>query len=525
MTSVRSRFVQAVACATALFFAGCASDDGAKSSHKESSTTAKPAAKAEASSSFQGDPSMSRATMAFPTGDRSTSVLLLETVAPAEVRVDQPYSYAMSVTNLTNLTVENVTVTDNSQGAFAAASSEPPAGKGAEGSNVWNLGRMGPGESKTIRVSGKATGTGAITRCATVSYNSQTCVVTRVVQPALKLEKTASPEVIACDPILLTYRVTNTGTGAARDVVIENALPQGWTTADGSKTVRLSAGTLESGQSRDFTAQVKSTAAGSFDNVAKASSEGGLAATSNTTKTVVRQPVLAIKKTCPEKRFIGRDIEYEITVSNTGDGTAKNAVLEDMLPAGLVFVSATDGGVAAGGKVTWNLGDMASKASKTVKCTVKSTTGGSFKNEVTARAYCATAVSANCTTNVEGVPALLLEVVDLDDAIDVGKTVTYEIVVTNQGTAAGENIAVKVELDDSMQFVSAGGATATSGNPTATAGGSYAYAPLGSLAPGAKAVWKLTIKALKADDARLRVSMIAKGFQSPYEETEGTRFY
>ncbi len=524
-TSNMNRALKALPLAALLALFGCASDDGHKSKPADTTVKQESAKKAEPMSgtSMQGD--MSKSVMAFPTGDRSTSVLALETLAPVEVRVNQAYDYMMSITNLTNLNIENVTVTDNTQGAFAMASSTPPATKSAGGVNEWNLGRMGPGETKTIRVSGKATGTGSITRCATVSYNSQSCIVTRVVQPDLKLEKTATAEVLACDPIMLTFKVTNTGSGAARNVVVEDPLPQGWTTMDGAKSIMINAGTLEAGQSRDFTAQVKAAAPGSYDNTAMAKADGGLEAKSNTTKTVVRQPVLTIVKKCSEKRFIGRPIEYEITVTNTGDGVAKGTMVEDMLPAGVKFVSATDGGVNAGGKVSWSFGDMAPKASKTVKCTVTAAAGGVLKNEAMARAYCAAAVNAACSTTVEGVPALLLEVVDLEDAIEVGAEFTYEITVTNQGTAVGENIVIKVGLDESMKFVAAGGQTNPAAAVTAASGGNFSYLALPSLGAGQKAKWTLRIKALKADDARLSVSMSAKGFARPYDETEGTRFY
>src|SRR5690242_7491102 len=51
-------------------------------------------------------------TMAFPTGDRTSSVLLLEKIQPQEVRVNQPYSYQLRVTNLTNQTLNGVTINE-----------------------------------------------------------------------------------------------------------------------------------------------------------------------------------------------------------------------------------------------------------------------------------------------------------------------------------------------------------------------------------------------------------------------------
>jgi hypothetical protein len=41
----------------------------------------------------------------------------------------------------------------------------------------------------------------------------------------------------------------------------------------------------------------------------------------------VRQPVFAITKDAPQTRFTGRDITYTITVTNKGDGVAKNSAV------------------------------------------------------------------------------------------------------------------------------------------------------------------------------------------------------
>ena len=53
-----------------------------------------------------------------------------------------------------------------------------------------------------------------------------------------------------------------------------------------------------------------------------------------------------------------------------------------------------------------------------------------------------TAKSSSCTTEVVGVPAILLEVVDVEDPVEVGKEAVYDIKVTNQGSAIGTNIRI-----------------------------------------------------------------------------------
>ena len=53
-------------------------------------------------------------------------------------------------------------------------------------------------------------------------------------------------------------------------------------------------------------------------------------------------------KTGPEMRYMGRPIEYKITVSNTGDAPAKDTVLVDTASAAAEFVKASDNGAVRG---------------------------------------------------------------------------------------------------------------------------------------------------------------------------------
>jgi uncharacterized repeat protein (TIGR01451 family) len=129
-------------------------------------------------------------------------------------------------------------------------------------------------------------------------------------------------------------------------------------------------------------------------------------------------------------------------------------------------------------------------------------------------------VETECLTKVAGIPAILLEVVDLEDPIEVGNQVTYEIRVTNQGSAVGTNLKWVCTLPESQEFVSGGGPTEVQGE-----GLTASAAALAALEPKAQVVWRVVVKAISAADARFKVDMTSDQFQRPVEEWEATSQY
>ena len=69
---------------------------------------------------------------------------------------------------------------------------------------------------------------------------------------------------------------------------------------------------------------------------------------------------LKISKTCTPTINAGGTATFTITITNHKDNVSANTVVNDELPAGLVFVSASNGGTYSNGIVTWSLGSVAS---------------------------------------------------------------------------------------------------------------------------------------------------------------------
>lgn len=461
----------------------------------------------------------SAARMAFPTGDVQTSALLVHQVMPNEVARGQDFGFSYHVTNLTNAELQNVMVMLSSSSNLEVSASEPQ-GSSADSGMTWAMGDLGPGETKVISLTGSAEKVGIATDCITVSYNNFLCATVRVVEPALALTKTATAQALACDEIVLRYMVENTGSGAADNVMIKDTLPEGLAMSNGSRSVSIPVGTLAAGESKAYEVRVRASGTGEYESPAMATADGSLEADADATNTVVTAPELAVTIECSEMQFLGRNLTYNYSIENTGDGVANTSTASATIPQGATVVRMSDGGRVVGNNVVWDFGAMNAGASKNFSMTVAVSSIGRYTSTVTGNAACADSVSDSCTTEVQGIPAILLEVVDITDPVEVGQQTTYVITVTNQGSAADTNIRIVTKLPAEQSFVSATGAT----NATAN-GKTITFAPLGSLAPGAATSWRVTVRADSAADSRFSVEMTSDNLTSPVNETEATNLY
>ena len=443
----------------------------------------------------------------------------LEKMTPSNVQLGDAFDYSIKVTNLTDMPLEDVVVMERIPNGFNFTGASPAASKDG-GTLRWTLGSLAPNANEEITVSGFATNAGSLTNRATVTYTVPANAYVRVLQAVLQVVKTAPARVLLCDPIPVTYMITNTGNGPGKEVTIVESLPEGLLTANGMRQLSFDVGDLEPGQSREFTANLRATRVGAFTSKPTATSSVGFKVESAAVTTVVCQPVLSVSKEGPGRQYIGRSVTYEITVANMGDGEAINTVVEDAVPSGVINITASEGGVVSGSKVTWQLGNIPPNQFKKVSTTYTVQNAGDLSSSVTATAYCASKVSGNARTSVVGVPAILVEVVDVGDPIEIGNQGTYIITATNQGSAPGTNIRVVCELEDKMKCVSLSGATAGK-----VKGRVITFEPLASLAPRTKAIWQVVTRAEKPGDVLFKVSVTTDEFPRAIEETESTNLY
>lgn len=364
------------------------------------------------------------------------------------------------------------------------------------------------------------TSSGRVYRCITPKPCSNFFVVDLgpIPMPLLALEKIQPASVSRCDPIPVVFRVRNDGKAPAEGVVVADLLPEGWRTADG-QVPRFEAGTLAPGQTREFQCSLVPSAAGTFTNRARATSADGRGAEA-VAVTSVRAPALALRCEAPADIQAGRPIEVCLTLSNTGDAPEPKATIRIPVPAGATVSGMTEGGAVTDGVVVWDLPEVGPGAAERRCATFMTREPGALGFAATAQGACSPAVESRCESRVAGIGAILLEVIDLADPVEVGNAVTYEIKVLNQGNGPLTRIRLAASIPEGQEFESGSGASAVKAEA-----GVITTEPVAELAPKAEAVWRMVLKTTKVGDIRFKVDLTADQFPRPVEEYEATSQY
>ncbi|HEX6084139.1 MAG TPA: IPTL-CTERM sorting domain-containing protein [Thermoanaerobaculia bacterium] len=325
--------------------------------------------------------------------------------------------YTQTITNNGPDTATNVTFTQTTPAGTVLQSFTQPAGwscttppAGGTGTINCTKGTMVATESATFLVAVLVSGGGPIS--STVTGDSDTydpdpldnsaTATTNVAAGStadLSITKT-TPATSAPAGSLITYTIalTNNGPDAATNPVMTDALPSSLlfrsiTTPAGftcttpafrtTGTITCNAATLANGATATFTLVTEVAAgSGTVSNTATAGSDtpdgngGNSGSTSSPVAIGPSSADLTITKTTPTTTATaGTNITYTITVSNAGPSTATNVVVNDTLPAGLQFVSATpsQGTCNAASPVVCNLGNILTGANATITLVAQAT--------------------------------------------------------------------------------------------------------------------------------------------------------
>lgn len=461
-------------------------------------------------------------------GSSGEEALRVERRDPAEIRAGQPFEYQIIVTNTSDNPVRQVVVREKTPTNMGIEQAEPKRSEeSSPDENIWQLGPLAAGESKTIQVNVTPHAEGQMQTCLTVDFKPALCSQLSVVKPELQLERQivdqqgeSRDQVLACEDVFLQYRLTNVGSGTTQETQITEDLNDVLQTSEGKNTVAITADPLAAGQQyeQQIPLRIKDQQTGRYQGAATAKT-GDLTARSSQSSVQIVKPKLELTLNGPQREFLDRPLTYHVHVENTGDGPARDTKVAVQMPDNAERITFSGPNIQRDGNA-FSLGRLTPGESRDFSFTFNMTEPAKLSTQATAQAYCAEAAQAQMTTQIAGIPAIRLEVVDLEDPVQVGEKTTYEIRVKNQGSAEDVNIQIQGELPPSMQFVDARGDTEVKSQ-----GQQLQFGKIDKLAPGDIVSWYVQAKANEAGKVSFKLKLTSDASKREVSEQEPTTLY
>jgi uncharacterized repeat protein (TIGR01451 family) len=450
--------------------------------------------------------------------DPPVPVVAIHVRVPASAPSGQELEYRVVVENTGQGDAHHVLVR-NPLPANARFVRATPAPTSRDPELRWDLGTLRGGASREIVLVLAPTGTGDVRNCARVQFEHGQCVTTKINRPAIALRKTGPSQAVLYDMLTYKLEVTNSGETPLNDVVVTDTLPEGLEHSSGKNPLTWQVGTLEPGRSRVIEYQAVAKAAGRLCNRALATAAGGLRDEAESC-TTVGEPKLSLHKTGPTQQYTNLAADYQITVSNPGTAPTNNVILADPIPAGATFVSATASGRLVGDQVQWTIGTLPPKSSRTVDVRLKVRAAGRLCNRASATADRELTAQAEACTDFLGISALLVELADTDDPVEVGSQTSYIVTIRNLGTTAVTHVRVEATVPEQMAVTRAVGPA-----DNRKEGRRLLYEPL-TLAAGGEVKYRIDVKALRPGDVRFKVDVTADQLTAgKVHEEESTTLY
>ncbi|MFE2408521.1 hypothetical protein ACFXDE_09275 [Kitasatospora sp. NPDC059408] len=331
-------------------------------------------------------------------------------------------------------------------------------------------------------------------------------------------------KVLLTDPVVpgqqIQWRVsvTNNGPSRARNVVVTDTVPNGvsgagMTASDGTvcpiatgvascpaveipvgQTVTWTlSGTLDANATTTPTNSVTVTGgpdptASTHTAVASPSNSPSAQASLSVSKVLVTDPAVP-----------GQQIQWRVTVTNNGPSRARNVVVTDKVPGGVLNASMTaqDGTVcpirggtatcpaveiAAGGSMNWTLTGTLDPNATTTPANLVTVTGGP---DPTASSHTAVASPSNSPSPQAN---LVVAKVLVTDPVVPGQQIQWRVTVTNNGPSRARNVVVTDQVPAGVRdanMTAADGTACPIANVTATC-------PAVEIPAGSSASWTLT---------------------------------
>jgi len=437
--------------------------------------------------------------------DADTSIigfadLVLDKQGPATLVAGERVTYTVIVTNNGPSTAQSVDIKDALPTGIAlinASIVRSQSGTLACGGPICQTGDMAAGETVTMTVIGVvaaavADGTLLSNTAAVFSDTPESNLLNNLATVTATVGTRADIRVTKVDlndPVAptqgLLYQIVvfNAGPSDAQAVVVTDTLDANvrfsnaseGCTLNGSEVI-CTVGTLAAASSQTFLLAVTANDVPSgtllINNVVAhtATTDPNLSNNTDTVTTTVEQSFgptadLALaKRTTVTDVVAGTQISYTIAVTNAGPATATNVRLLELIPAGTTVLALTANNPVSAGEFcslggACNLGALLPAATALITVVLQvdaDFAGATLINRASVAADQPDPNPANnldeTSTPVRSETDLSVSKVDLPDPVIAGETLLYQIVITNSGPSAAQNVVISDTLEPNTYF-------------------------------------------------------------------------
>ena len=439
--------------------------------------------------------------------ENEADLSLTKIVSDDTPNVGENITFTLTLANAGGAGATNVLVRDLLPIGLTFVSSTPSQGTYDQQTGDWDVGTVAASANATLTIVATVATPGAKINEAELiaadqddpdstpgndvpAEDDQDSVTVTPLSSDLSVTKTVDDDTpISGQNIVFTVTVNNAGPDAATGVVVRDLLPAGLTFVSAtpnqgtytSGTGLWNVGTVNNGGSATLnitatvaTSSVKTNTAEVFDadqNDPDSTPNNNQAAEDDQDSLTVTPQIadLSLVKTADDETpTVGQNVVFTLTVTNGGPDAATNVVVEDLLPAGMTFVSATPSqGSYVSGTGIWTVGTINSAANATLQITATNATGAVKTNtaEVTdVDQFDSDSTPDNNVGTEDDQDSLAItpDVIDLavtktvdDNTPNLNQQVVFTVTVTNTGTIGATGVVVEDLLPAGLTFVSA----------------------------------------------------------------------
>lgn len=426
-----------------------------------------------------------------------------------ELSVGQQCRCDLVVRNTGQSSVRNV-LTDVAVPTGLQVVQADPEPNAVSGNAQWKIETLAPGEEQRIRLVVVPQEQGDVQLNAFVRLTAAVSSSRAVTQPLVAIKLEGPEQVEVGQQLAYTVHVTNPGTGTARNVTIQAAVPEGLEHRQG-RLLNIDIGTLNPGELRRARLSLTATTGGTHELAVRVVADGDLTE-SWTQKVAVAEPKLNIGLRGPKVAMTGQSGTYELVVVNEGNVDSNNVRTKYKVPAGFSFESADAGGKynAADQSIEWFLGTLEPNQVRQLKVTLKAVESGEARHQVGVISEHGRMTMAEHETHVEGFAKLDLQIASASPETAAGEESVFTLRIENAGSSSAANVGLSCELPPGLKLIDIAGPSEYIADS-----GVVIFRKLPEVAAGDVVEFRIRTRCERPGSHRLRARVASQSIQEP----------